>query len=301
MVGVIHDAEAVCRICSGGLRPTRVAEPMERRAGRSVLPADMYTLGVCSRCGLAQVNFSVDQSYLDESYAAESEALIREITGCAPSELSAARTPEFARVLDLVARFVPADTSKGMSLLDVGCQDGRLLELAEARGFQAVGLEPSIEYAEEARRRLPTADIVTGPLGTPTPRQADVVVFLETLEHIADPRAALTQIKALGRPNGLVVISVPSWAYFKVKSLVFRLLRRPMSQIHLHITCFSRRSMYEVGNLVGGKVEYLEPTGWHGPLRFANKIVRRASQLRIPFLRDFAPSLTVVIRTAASG
>ena len=202
MTRIKHNTQNVdCRICGGEVRTTRVSEPIEHRRERPVLPSDRYTLGVCKNCGLAQITFDVEQSYLDEAYTAESEALILEITGRAPSELSEARTPEFQRVLDLVAQFLSPQSVEGRRLLDIGCQDGRLLALARERGFSVAGLEPSTEYAAAARLRLPEADIVNGVLGdSAMATPADVVVFLETLEHIADPRAALANVRALAVP-----------------------------------------------------------------------------------------------------
>ena len=150
-------------------------------------------------------------------------------------------------------------------------------------------------HREHERESLPGAEILNGSLGdVALDGPADVVTFLETLEHIADPRSALADLRALAQPDGLIIISVPSWTYFRTKYWLFRVLRRPTSQIHTHITCFTRASLIEVASLVGGVAKHVEPTGWHGRLRFANSIVRVASRLRIPVLRDFGPSLTLV-------
>jgi 2-polyprenyl-3-methyl-5-hydroxy-6-metoxy-1,4-benzoquinol methylase len=290
--------QQTCRLCDGQLSGARLSEPIESRRGRRVLLADNYTLAVCKRCGLAQVDFYVEQAYLNEGYESEDAALILEIAGRAPSELSAARMPEFQRVLDLVVRFADEPPNGKVELLDVGCQDGRLLSMARGLGLRVAGLEPSADYARMASENLPGADIVHGSLDTVTiERQADVVTFLETLEHIAEPRGALAAVRSLVKPGGLIVISVPSWTYFKFKWRVFRVIRRPMSQIHSHITCFSRVSLHEVAAVLGGEVKHLEPTGWHGRFRFTNGIVRLASRLRLPFLCDFGPSLTLVVRT----
>jgi 2-polyprenyl-3-methyl-5-hydroxy-6-metoxy-1,4-benzoquinol methylase len=297
-VALTHANRLSCRMCSGGLRSSRVREPMEKRGGIPVLPGKIYTLGVCSRCGLAQVDFEVDQAYLNEAYSTESEVMVVEITGRAPSELSAARIPEFRRVLDLVVEHRGSLARRDALLLDIGCQDGRLLSMAAEMGFRVSGLEPSEEYAEKARRNLPQAVITKGILGDEVADpKADVVTFLETLEHIADPRSALVDVRARTVPGGLIVISVPSWTYFKAKYWLFRVLRRTQSQIHTHITCFSRASLDEVATVLGGTAIYVEPTGWHGPLRFANRIVRTASKLHVPLLRDFGPSLTLVVTT----
>ena len=112
------------------------------------------------------------------------------------------------RVLEELARMV-----KGRRLLDVGCATGFFLEAARTRGWDVRGLEAS-EYASDyARRELHlevlTASIVSPPEGLP---QFDVVTLWDTIEHLDRPDLALTNIRRLLDPKGVLVFSTGDYA-----------------------------------------------------------------------------------------
>jgi SAM-dependent methyltransferase len=101
-------------------------------------------------------------------------------------------------------------------LLDLGCGNGRHMQLAGSMGYECVGVDASAEMLATARRRLgPTARLVRGdaravPLG---PMAASVVLCVAVVHHIRDgrdrARAVLEVARAL-RPGGHALISV--WA-----------------------------------------------------------------------------------------
>lgn len=114
-----------------------------------------------------------------------------------------------------------ADVPPPARLLEIGSGYGHFLAAARDAGYQVSGVELSRTGVAHARGRL-GLDVWAGQLvDDPDPQPADVVCFWDTLEHVPDPLAFLTQVRArMAGPDAVAAFSVPSFA-----SLPARLLR----------------------------------------------------------------------------
>ena len=106
-------------------------------------------------------------------------------------------------------------------LLEIGSGYGHFLAAARDAGYQVRGVELSRTGVAHARDRL-GLDVLAGQLADdPDPELADVVCFWDTLEHVPDPLAFLTDVRArMAGPDAVAALSVPSFA-----SLPARMLR----------------------------------------------------------------------------
>jgi SAM-dependent methyltransferase len=108
----------------------------------------------------------------------------------------------------LLERYAPA----GARILDVGCGTGATT--AELRAFGDVrGLDAETAALRRARARgLP---VVRGSAQRLPVRDAavDVVVALDVLEHLDDDRLGLSEILRALRPGGLLLATVPAYAF----------------------------------------------------------------------------------------
>jgi 2-polyprenyl-3-methyl-5-hydroxy-6-metoxy-1,4-benzoquinol methylase len=101
-------------------------------------------------------------------------------------------------------------TGRGRRLLDVGCNEGRNLELYERSGFRPEGVETNPLAAARAKERgcvVHIGDLAN--LGTDGGNY-DVVVLSNVLEHVIDPSAMLDRVLQRLRPGGEVWISCPN-------------------------------------------------------------------------------------------
>ncbi|MGD9570544.1 MAG: class I SAM-dependent methyltransferase [Thermoleophilia bacterium] len=114
--------------------------------------------------------------------------------------------------LETIDRFA----GHGGRVLDIGCGTGFLLEKLAERGYSGVGVDLSPESVEHARRRLEemgAADRLTAVVGSayePPEGPFDLVTLTDVLEHLEDPRACLTALRAQMAPGALLVISTPN-------------------------------------------------------------------------------------------
>jgi len=99
-------------------------------------------------------------------------------------------------------------TRKAMAsgrLLDVGCGDGRLLELAGPH-YDCVGLEPSPIGAERTRRRgfrVLETPFEAARIG---PHSFDLVIMDSVIEHVRNPLSAVKRVNRILEPGGVIAL-----------------------------------------------------------------------------------------------
>ncbi len=98
------------------------------------------------------------------------------------------------------------------TVLDVGCGEGHFAaELAHA-GFNVVGVDVAEEPLRRARERHPELDLRIVPVRGDWPladASFDVVWAGETIEHVADTAAWLSQVRRVLRSGGSLLLSTP--------------------------------------------------------------------------------------------
>jgi SAM-dependent methyltransferase/uncharacterized protein YbaR (Trm112 family) len=106
----------------------------------------------------------------------------------------------------------------GRRLLDVGCSWGRWSIAAHRRGYQVLGIDPSLGAVMAARRvarqlQVPNRYIVADARHLPLPDQAvDVVYSYSVLQHFS-PDDAAASVAEMGRvltPRGLARVQMPT-------------------------------------------------------------------------------------------
>jgi glycosyltransferase involved in cell wall biosynthesis/SAM-dependent methyltransferase len=157
-------------------------------------------------------------------------------------------------LLAILERLVPRRGGQ-ISLLDVGCFDGKLLdELKESTDFQLCGLEPNAKAAEAARtkgHRVWTAGAEDAPFAVPDGTLFNVIFLGQTIEHVQDPPNVLRRLSGLLAPGGCLVLSTPN-----LDSKQIELFGPTWAHWHLpyHRTLFSRRSLRKLASLASLRV-----------------------------------------------
>lgn len=162
----------------------------------------------CASCGLAYVSprptWEAMLHHYERDYAAQD------------LESQWVDSVSFDVQRDDVRRLKKLMELRGASALDVGCGPGLFLEALRRDGATSlVGIEPGRDAAEFAAGKLPDATILTwtyeeaGPaLGGQT---FDLVVGLDLIEHLYDPRAFLRWVRERLQPDGHLYFKTPNW------------------------------------------------------------------------------------------
>jgi SAM-dependent methyltransferase len=133
--------------------------------------------------------------------------------------------------------------------LDVGCGDGRLTASLDAAELTAADV--SAVALERARARLPGARLVelAPDGGLPLDDAAfDLVLCVETIEHVRDVQLFLSEIRRVLRPGGTLALTTPAHR---------ALCRRP-DPLSPHLRFFTRRSLRRLLDELGFEVRSLE-------------------------------------------
>jgi SAM-dependent methyltransferase len=99
----------------------------------------------------------------------------------------------------------------GLRVVDMACGEGYGSAVLAATAESVVGVDANPEAHEHARLRYraPNLRFERAPLeGFSEP--ADAVVFLQTIEHLREPRAALEHLRSLVSARGVVYVSTPN-------------------------------------------------------------------------------------------
>lgn len=103
-------------------------------------------------------------------------------------------------------------------IFELGCGNGSTSNEMAKLGYEVLGVDPSGEGIALARAAFPQSrfeigsayDDLAARYGT-----FDVVVSLEVVEHLFQPRKYAATIKSLLKPGGYGIISTPYHGYFK--------------------------------------------------------------------------------------
>jgi 2-polyprenyl-6-hydroxyphenyl methylase/3-demethylubiquinone-9 3-methyltransferase len=97
-------------------------------------------------------------------------------------------------------------------VLDVGCGEGHFTAELVRAGMTVVGVDVAQESLRRARARHPGLDLRLVPVEGHWPLEDasfDVVWAGETIEHVADTAAWLSEVRRVLRPHGTLLLSTP--------------------------------------------------------------------------------------------
>src|SRR5437867_9504065 len=135
---------------------------------------------------------------------------------------------------------------RGADLLDVGCGSGTLLGLLKRRGFRGIGVDFSAEAARLGEAENGIRVVVGSIHDARFPDGSfDIVTLFHVMEHVVNPREVLLEVFRVLRPDGAVVVQVPS-----IDSWQFKLFRARWYGLDIprHLIDYSRQAMLKLLN-----------------------------------------------------
>lgn len=180
-------------------------------------------------------------------------------------------------------------TSRGRDLLDIGSHAGFFLRRAVARGWNAIGVEPSPVTSALARERF-GLDVRTGLLDeVALPEGAfDAITMTDVFEHVGEPVRVLAHIRRLLRPGGVLFVKVPNVRYVRAKALLLGRvpgLLEDCFDAREHLVYYSTTTLRRTLEAGGFTVEALtvaSPIQAGGRLRRAARALGPALARRLP-------------------
>lgn len=157
------------------------------------------------------------------------------------------RVRSFYQALKRNANDIPPP---GARVLDIGTAGGAFLDAAKQYGYNAYGMEPSIDLVNRGKAR--GLQIEQGTIDSHSFEQGsfDMVCLWDVIEHLPDPKAALLEIKKLLKPNGILLINYPDIGTTQAKLAGKRFWW--ILSVHLHH--FTRKSIKNICERTGFEV-----------------------------------------------
>jgi 2-polyprenyl-3-methyl-5-hydroxy-6-metoxy-1,4-benzoquinol methylase len=185
--------------------------------------------------------------------------------------------------LRLRRAFLLEHTDPASRVLDVGCGEGRFAANLAQAGMAVVGVDVAEEPLRRARARHPSLDLRMVPAESAWPlpdASFDVVWAGETIEHVADTRGWLAELRRLLRPGGRLLLSTPAHG----RLVMLRLALSPRAfAAHFdprsdHLRFYSRRTLERsLADLDFTDVEIRQAGGPPGARRLLLASARRSS------------------------
>jgi 2-polyprenyl-3-methyl-5-hydroxy-6-metoxy-1,4-benzoquinol methylase len=184
------------------------------------------------------------------------------------------------------------------TLLEVGCAAGFFLKVAQQEGWQTYGAEimaPAVEYA---LTRL-GLNVFEGTLEQAQWSDAffDVIVLIETIEHLLDPFAVLCETYRVLRPGGAVWVATPNlnsamrsllggdWSILSPAEHLFYFTEQTLAQM-LRQAGF--RAVEFVWQLEGHTLlETMNPHNTHRPTSRRSRLVKWGTEIFGPRLQPW--------------
>ena len=97
--------------------------------------------------------------------------------------------------------------------LDVGCGDGLLFPALRGYAAHVEGVEPDAALVSRAAREDGTIHVRPFDASFVPGRTFDLVLFLDVLEHLDEPAAAVAHAASLMDPGGTLLVTVPAFMH----------------------------------------------------------------------------------------
>jgi len=185
-------------------------------------------------------------------------------------------------ILAMVLRILEEEGAHG-DLLDVGCGRGDLFPRLPSiiASYTGVDLVRYDGFPESPRARLRIGD-----LNQRLPTEdaaADVVVSIETIEHLENPRALVRELVRVARPGGLLLVTTPNQLSVLSKlSFVVKDRHAAFQAVHYpaHITALLPSDLMNIGSelkLESARLVYSDDgripgTARHWPAGFGGRL-----------------------------
>jgi 2-polyprenyl-3-methyl-5-hydroxy-6-metoxy-1,4-benzoquinol methylase len=191
-------------------------------------------------------------------------------------------------------------------LLDIGCGRGDLGSWFIRRGWSVVGVDPSEQACEVARRR--GVDARTGTLDSVDlePHSFDVVVFRHSLEHVPDPVADLRRARETLRDGGVAIVSVPNFGCWQRHVFGARWFHLDLPRHRIHFDADSLRTALALAGFpLAETFTSSTPTGLPASIQYAlagRCLFPDGSRLRAAYAAcELAAPLSWLVNQLAGG
>ncbi len=208
-----------------------------------ILKKNGFNIVRCNECGHVYVNPRLRFSTLFKMYNSDEISSSKDHIRTRKEDIQT-----FKSRLKFIEEYLHINNDIG--LLDIGCATGSLLEIAEKKGWKAIGIDLNKSSIRECRKK--NFDTVCSSFEDfVSNKKFDVIVMNDFIEHTENPKQALSKANFYLNEGGILFITTPD-----IGSLIAKLTRAKW--LHLkpneHLHYFTKKNIIRILNETGFKV-----------------------------------------------
>ena len=166
------------------------------------------------------------------------------------------KKPKVDKMLAVLREHGVISNVKKKLAIDIGCSIGHFLKVAQARGWESHGLElnkKAVAYARKKFKLKNIKEVMLEDAGYPKDHFTAAGLW-GVLEHVLYPDRVLKDLHRVLKPDGVVIISVPSAA-----SLAARVLRERTSMFDgiVHLWFYTPETLTKLLEKSGYKIVHM--------------------------------------------
>ncbi len=135
-------------------------------------------------------------------------------------------------IYEMVARTISRHSIQGNVLVDVGCGGGQLWRYLGRKFAKYIGVDGVLYEDLPPEIEFHYHDFDSGHIPLPT-GAGDVVVAVETIEHLENPRPFFRDLSRLTRPGGWLILTTPNQlSLLSILTLIFKKQFNAFQDVH---------------------------------------------------------------------
>ena len=160
------------------------------------------------------------------------------------------RVETFERDLKELESVRNSNKKTGKKIMDIGCNYGFFLDVAEEKGWNVYGCELSkkqFEFASKNHKNVFNCELKKCPL---KPNFFDVMTLYDVIEHVPNPSSLLKDCNSLLKKGGIVAVCTPN-----VSSSIAKFMGKYWLQYaRMHIYYFTLKTLKKMLNKNGFRI-----------------------------------------------
>ena len=184
---------------------------------------EYFNLVRCNNCGLVYLNprpkkESISSYYPNEyiPYNIDGQDLAERLAKTILGGYYKMEKSTLDKIKSLLAELIysPIPNDNRGKILDIGCGSGTGLYNLKKFGWDVYGLDISQKAVDFAKKKLGLKNIQQGFIEDKTyPEEYfDVIIMSHIIEHLADPKKTLIQVKKILKKDGTLIITTPDFS-----------------------------------------------------------------------------------------
>lgn len=256
------------------------------------LTHEEFQIHECQKCGLLfteprPAKDKIGAYYKSEEYYSHQENK----HGFIPKIYERIKTINLKHKYNLATKGLPVG-----KMLEIGCGVGDFLHTMEQHGWECMGVEPSEEAKEIARKRMKAELFSPDDINEMPDESFDLITMWHVLEHVDDLKWQVEQLSRLIKKGGRIVIAVPNY-----KSLDAQYYKELWAayDVPRHLNHFNSKTIANIFKTKGLELKKTDKLVWDA--YYISYMSEQYKHHKLPLLKGFYRGLLSNCKARSTG